>query len=171
MGKVFPGRYTERSEQDVTVFLIGMRFNKPWRVDRWIPVFVAMPRMLFHLATHPQDGLLGSHLWFGRTVILLQYWENPEKLRGFAADSDAPHLGPWRRFMRTVGKDDAVGIWHETYVAPAGSRESIYVNMPAFGAAKALSHVQVGDGARTASQRMSAPTARDSDTGSGVDKI
>lgn len=66
MAKVFPGRYTaEVHDQAATVFLIGMRFNHWWRVDKWWPVFVAMPRMLRHLAGDPDSGLLGWHLWPG----------------------------------------------------------------------------------------------------------
>jgi hypothetical protein len=30
-----------------------------------------------------------------------------------------------------------VGLWHETYVASAGTYENVYVNMPAFGLGKA----------------------------------
>ena len=35
---------------DFVVFLIGMRINAWHRVDRWWPVFAAMPRMLQELA-------------------------------------------------------------------------------------------------------------------------
>ena len=41
-------RYTRTTNQptddEIVVFLIGMRFNRPWRVDAWLPAFVAMPR-------------------------------------------------------------------------------------------------------------------------------
>ena len=84
---VFPGRYTEAGNEEVTVFLIGMRFNKPWRIDRWLPVFIAMPRMIVHLKMNPAAGLLGIHGWAGRTVLILQYWESAEKLQAFAADA------------------------------------------------------------------------------------
>ncbi len=92
MAQVSRGRYTaEPGEQGVTVFLIGMRFNHWWRVDKWWPVFVAMPRMLRHLGADPTSGLLGWHLWPGRTVLVLQYWRSTEELITFASDSSAPH--------------------------------------------------------------------------------
>lgn len=154
MPQVFPGRYTNDAQGEVTVFLIGMRFNQWWRVDKWLPVFVAMPRMIALLAKHPQDGLLGWHVWTGRTVLVLQYWESPEKLQAFASAKDRPHLDPWRRYVKSLGDHPAVGIWHETYVSAPGTRESIYVNMPEFGLAGATEHVPVGHGKRTAKQRM-----------------
>ena len=47
MAEIFPGRFTARTDDDTTaVFLIGMRFNKLWRVGSWLPVVSAMPRML-----------------------------------------------------------------------------------------------------------------------------
>lgn len=156
MTQVFPGRYTARTDSDVTVFLIGMRLNKPWRVDRWGPVFVAMPRMIRNLVQHPEVGMLGFDSWFGRTTLMLSYWRSPEHLRRFAADPDAPHLEPWRRYMKVLGSSPDVGIWHETYVTHAGEREVIYANMPLLGLAKATDHTRVGRGANTAKQRISA---------------
>lgn len=159
MSRVHPGRFTAPADTEVTVFLIGMRFNRLHRIDAWWPVVSAMPRMLRHLAAHPEAGMLGQHSWFGRTTILLTYWRDPQSLQAFAADSDAPHLEPWRRFMRRVGASGTVGIWHETYVVPAGHQESLYANMPVFGLAAATRHVPVGPGSSTARQRLRLGTA------------
>ncbi|MDQ2743883.1 MAG: DUF4188 domain-containing protein [Chloroflexota bacterium] len=30
-----------------------MRINKPWQLKKWVRVAAAMPRMLGHLAQHP----------------------------------------------------------------------------------------------------------------------
>jgi hypothetical protein len=43
--EVRPGRYTADIEGDFVVFLIGMRFNHPLRIRKWLPVATAMPRM------------------------------------------------------------------------------------------------------------------------------
>ncbi|WP_026556726.1 DUF4188 domain-containing protein [Arthrobacter sp. 35W] len=153
--EVFNGRYTVPADgADVTVFLIGMRINKPWQIRRWAKVAGAMPRMLRHLGGHPEAGMLGFHNWFGRTTVLLSYWKSPEHLRAFAADPNAPHAAPWRAFMKEVGASGDVGVWHETYVVRAGDRECIYANMPLFGLAAATSHVKVGEGRNTARQRL-----------------
>ena len=154
MAQVQNGRMTHEHDGSIGVFLIGMRFNRLHRIDAWWPVVSAMPPMLRHLATHPETGMLGQHTWFGRTTILLTYWRDPQSLQAFAADTDAPHLEPWRRFMRQVGSSGTVGVWHETYVVPAGHHETIYSNMPVFGLAAATRHVPVGAGSNTARQRL-----------------
>ncbi|PRZ41051.1 uncharacterized protein DUF4188 [Antricoccus suffuscus] len=154
MSKVYAGRYTAQPDQDVTVFLIGMRINKVHRPDKWVPVVNAMPRMLKHLVTHPDAGLLGFHNWFGRTTLLLSYWQSSQHLRRFASDNEAPHAEAWRAFRRNVGDDGIVGIWHETYDVPAQNLEVVYGNMPRFGLGKATAQVPVGRGSHTAKQRI-----------------
>jgi len=152
---VFPGRYTAAPEREtITVFLIGMRANRWWRLPRVQRVAKQMPRMLRHLATHPESGMLGFESWVGRTTILLSYWESPEHLQRFAADREAPHLEPWREFMRTALGTGHVGVWHETYEVPVADAEAVYADMPAFGLAKATAHVPVGPGQNTARQRL-----------------
>jgi hypothetical protein len=148
------GRFTVGADHEVTVFLIGMRLNKPLRVDKWWPVVTAMPRMLKHLSQDQDAGMLGFASWFGRTTVLVSYWSSPHHLQRFAAATEAPHLAAWRSFNKHVGNDGSVGIWHETYVVPASSREVVYVNMPAFGLGKALGVRPVGPGAHTAKQRL-----------------
>jgi len=49
-----------------------------------------------------------------------------------------------------------VGIWHETFIVPAGSYETVYDDMPAFGLAGATGVVPVGRPGDTAAQRLSA---------------
>ncbi len=154
MAQAFPGRYTAAVDGEVTVFLIGMRIGHLHRPDKWMPVAAAMPRMLAHLAQHPEVGLLSYHQWFGRTICQLSYWRSPEHLQRFASDPDAPHAGPWRDFVRKVGADPSVGVWHETYRITPGHAEVVYANMPLFGLAKATRHVPVGPGTQTAKARM-----------------
>lgn len=158
-------RMTVSSDTDVTVFLIGMRFNSPRRVDRWVPVLMAMPRMLRHLSQDPDSGLLHHELWFGRTTLSLQNWRSPEQLRAFAADASAPHLQPWRDFQR-VSREGHVGIWHETYVCSPDRYESFYVNMPEFGLGKALGAIPIGPGLATAKQRLRHTGTQDVDAAS-----
>ncbi len=149
-------RHTATVGGEVTVFLIGMRFNALHRADRWGPVLLAMPRMLRQLEAMPEAGLLGHDQWLGRTTLLLSYWRSPEHLQRFAADPQGPHLQPWRDF-RALGAEGHVGVWHETYRVSAGQREAVYVNMPpTFGLAGALGAVDVTAGLRTAAQRMRA---------------
>jgi len=153
--QVFPGRYTATPESPkITVFLIGMRANRWWQVGRVWWAVSKMPPMLRYLAQNPDVGLLGAHNWFGRTTLLLSYWQSPEQLQRFAADRDAPHLQPWRYFMRTLQGTGSVGVWHETYEVPVRDLETVYVDMPAFGLAAATRHVPVNAGMQTARQRL-----------------
>lgn len=155
MADIFPGRFTTRTDDDTTaVFLIGMRFNKLWRVGSWLPVVSAMPRMLRTLMQEPDYGLLGFSNWFGRTTVLVSYWRSAADVQRFASDPDAPHAPAWRAFNQKVGGNGTVGIWHELYTVHRGEYEAVYVNMPRFGLGAALEHVPVGPGSRTSKQRM-----------------
>jgi hypothetical protein len=71
----------------------------------------------------------------------------------FAADREAPHLAPWRDFMKAVAGTGSIGVWHETYSVPGSGMEAVYNGMPAFGLAKATAHVPVQRGLSTARQR------------------
>lgn len=137
-----------------TVFLIGMRVNKPWRLHEWAAVFLAMPRMLRHLATRSDSGLITYDLYLGRVMLLVSYWSSPEALRDFASAPKAPHLSAWQWFSRRLAGTGSVGVWHETYVI--GEHETIYSDMPAFGLGKAVGSAPVGQGSATARQRLGA---------------
>lgn len=145
MAKVFPGRYTAQTEGDFVVFLIGMRINKPWKPHRWLPVFLAMPRMIRELEAHPEKGLLKARLTLmGSSVAVVQYWRSFEQLAAFARNPDDPHLPAWKKFNQHVRGSGDVGIWHETYRVSASDCEAIYGNMPRWGLAEAFEHVPVG---------------------------
>ena len=154
--RIHPGRYTADMPDDFVVFIIGMRFNRPWKIHKWLPVAAAMPRMLKVLDQHPELGCLGYQQWFGRTTALIQYWRDFDSLDRFARDRDLPHLEPWRRFNRAVRDSGDVGIWHETFRVGVGQYEALYGNMPVFGLAAATAHVPVGSKAHSAAARIGA---------------
>ena len=126
------GRHTATLDGEFFVFLIGMRFNAWWRIDTWLPVLRAMPRMLRELEAKPELGFLHGGAWLGRTTMLVQYWRSPDQLLAYASARDAEHLPAWKAFNRAV-RNGGVGIWHETYVVGPGRYENIYVDMPPFG--------------------------------------
>ena len=149
MMAIHPGRVSAEIEGDFVVLLIGMRFNKPWRVDRWLPIARAFNGMVKEIDAHPELGCLGHHEWVGRTTMAVQYWRSFEALESFARSKTLPHLAAWQRFARSRGTDS--GLWHETYLVRAGDYEVVYTNMPAFGLAAASTHVPVarrGESAR-----------------------
>ncbi|WP_310718301.1 DUF4188 domain-containing protein [Streptomyces lydicus] len=157
-GQPVQGRMTADGTGEVVVFLIGMRVNS-WRAVRsWLPVFRAMPRMIKELAGDRESGMLGYRLLPGlRHFAVLQYWESAEKLLDYAADRDGEHRPAWAAFNRRAREGrNKVGFWHETFVVPAGSSESIYVNMPAYGLGEARGVVPVGRRGERAADRLAA---------------
>ena len=118
MANAFPGRYTAQADDDFVLFLVGIRVNRPWKVNRWWPVASAMPKMLRTLGQHPELGCLGYQSWFGRTTLLAQYGRDFESLDRFARDKQLRH------------DSGDVGIWHETYRVDAGAYEAVLATCP-----------------------------------------
>lgn len=161
MNTVFPGRYTAEVSEPVVVFLIGMRINRLRAIGKWLPVARAMGPMLQTLAENPDKGLLASHSYFRGWPLetcLVSYWRSFEDLTQFARDEGAPHFAAWQAFMKNVGSDESVGIWHETYQINPGQSECIYGNMPVHGLALATNHVRISERTRSASKRMAVTT-------------
>ena len=152
---IFTDRLTAHLEGGFALFLIGMRINRAWKIHQWLPVALAMPRMIKELQSKPDAGLLGYEMWFGRTTIMLQYWRSTEQLLAYAKNRDAAHLPAWKAFNQAINTNGDVGIWHETYVATPGSFENIYVNMPAFGLGKAGTLAPVSGKRESAAGRLS----------------
>jgi len=154
MAKIIPDRMTARIEDEVVVFLIGMRINRVWKVHKWLPVARAMPRMLRELSADPDSGFLGFHQWFGNPTIALQYWRSFVHLERYAKDSKRSHRSAWAEFNRAVASNGDVGIWHETYRIRAGDFECIYNNMPLFGLARATTSLPAQGRRESARGRM-----------------
>jgi hypothetical protein len=170
MSTVHAGRFSAEMQDDFVVFVIGMRFNKLWKVHRWLPVFLAMPPMLRELAMHREKGLLANRMMIGgRTLTLLQYWRSFDELEHFARSPGDPHLAAWRRFNAKVGNSGDVGVYHETYLVDADAHETIYVNMPVMGLAAAGEPVPVARRGEVARKRMGRIVPPTFDAGTGFD--
>lgn len=155
MSKVVRGRFTAEHDDEFVVFLIGMRINRPWRLRKWIPVFLAMPKMLRELERHPDKGLMGfSQALINGGPAVVQYWRSFEHLDRFARNPEDPHLPAWRRFNAAVGASGDVGIWHETYQVRAGEYEAVYGNMPVVGMAAATGHAPASARGHSAAHRI-----------------
>jgi hypothetical protein len=154
MSKVIPRRVTARIEGDFVVFLIGMRINKPWKIHKWLPTALAMPKMIKELEKRPESGMLG-HI-FGPGVIV-QYWRSFEHLEAYARNPDQLHYPAWKAFNERMARSrDDVGIWHETYRVRAGEYECIYSGMPPFGLAKAATQAEISGAQESARGRLGA---------------
>jgi hypothetical protein len=127
-------------DQPFVVFLIGMRVNQFWAVQKWVWVARQMGNMLQVLYSHPEKGFLGGESFFNVmpfSTILVSYWRSFDHLERFARDQQDPHLAAWREFYKRVGTSGDVGIWHETYTIEPQQYEGVYANMPLFGLAAA----------------------------------
>ena len=152
MRSVEPRRMAAEIEGDFVVFLIGMRINKPWKVHKWLPVFLAMPRMLKELKARPESGFLGAIV--GPKVIV-QYWRSFDHLEAYARSNDGQHWPAWVDFNKRMSKSRGdVGIWHETYLVPAGRYEAIYSGMPPFGLGAAATLVPAAGRRESARGRL-----------------
>jgi hypothetical protein len=154
MPSVIPHRMAAQIEGDFVVFLIGMRINKPWKLHKWLPVFLAMPKMLKELRARPESGFLGAI--FGPKVIV-QYWRSFEHLEAYARSNDSQHWPAWVAFNQRFGTSRGdVGIWHETYLVSAGRYEAIYSGMPPFGLGEASTLIPAAGHRESARGRIAA---------------
>ena len=152
MADIIAKRMTAEMEGEFVVFLIGMRINKWWKIHKWLPVLLAMPRMLKELRANRDKGFLG-HIFTPKVIV--QYWRSFDQLEAYARDRESAHWPAWTAFNRRM-KDARgdVGIWHETYKIRAGSYETVYSGMPPFGLG-AIGKLVPAEGNREAArQRM-----------------
>ena len=157
MANINAERMYAHIEGDFVVFLIGFRINRLWMVHKWLPVFLAMPRMLKELEGKPESGFLGSES-AGFTII--QYWRSFEALEQYSRDANQSHWPAWVAFNKRVGRSRGdVGIWHETFHVRAGEYEAIYSGMPPRGLGKAGTLLPARERYETARGRMTASDA------------
>jgi Domain of unknown function (DUF4188) len=136
MAKTINQRMTAQMEGSFVVFLIGMRINRFWKFHKWVPVAVAMPKMLKELSQKPESGFLGFQIYGGLPPVIAQYWKSFEHLEAYAKDRSGLHYPAWKAFNTKIKTNGDVGIWHETYKVQAGEYECIYNNMPRYGLGK-----------------------------------
>ncbi len=154
MVEIIRDRVTAKAQSDFVVFLIGMRINKLWKIHKWLPIAMAMPKMIDELYKNPELGFIGHEQWIGRTTIMVQYWQTFEHLQSYARNKTSKHLPAWAEFNKNVSNNGDVGIWHETYLSGPGCYECIYNNMPQFGLAKAMTCIPVSAKYQGATQRL-----------------
>ena len=154
MTKLYKQRMTVELEEDIVVFLIGMRINKLWKIHKWLPIALAMSKMLQELYQNPDMGFISQESWFGKTTLMVQYWKSFEHLEAYAKNKEGKHLPAWAAFNKKVSNNGDVGIWHETYVIKKGNSECIYNNMPQFGLGKVGKHIAVTKKKQSAKSRL-----------------
>ena len=145
-----PARMTATLEGDFVVLLLGMRINKPWKVRHWLPVLLAMRRMLREppgpspasWAT-PGPGRPSSSTGARSST------SKPTPATGTAGTGRPGSLHP----AHGPPAGD-VGIWHETFRVRAGEYEAIYSGMPPHGLGKVGRLAPVSGPAESARGRL-----------------
>jgi len=123
MVNIITERMTAELDDEFVVFLIGMRINHWWKIHKWLPVSMAMPKMLKELYANPELGFISQESWFGRTTLMVQYWKSFEHLEAYAKNRKGTHLPEWVKFNKKIGHNGDVGIWHETYLIKKGCHD------------------------------------------------
>jgi hypothetical protein len=156
------GRFSVGNDQEIVVFLIGVRINRVRAVRRWVPVLRAIAPMLREAEADEHSGMLGyRRLRVGwREAVVLQYWQSTDALMTFA--DGATHRRAWRDFYRLATAGGAVGLWHETYVVPARRYEAIYGIVPPLGLAAFRTLMPIGRRNDSARARLGDLPAGDS---------
>ena len=112
MAKIVDRRMAAEMDGEFVVFLIGLRINKLWKIHKWLPAFLAMPRMIEELRNDPESGFLG-HVMSRR--VMVQYWRSFDHLEAYSRDTNRRHWPAWVDFNRRIKACRCdVGIWHET---------------------------------------------------------
>jgi hypothetical protein len=139
----------------VRVFVFGMRLNRLRGLPRFLWGLRVLRRVLRDLDAHPERGYLAGRVYrTGRTLVAVQYWESFDALDAWARDHRLPHRKPWQRYLREALGDQAMGLWHETYLASPGSWEGVYVNMPPWGLAAGVEAVEMQATRGSARERL-----------------
>ncbi|MCY7287068.1 MAG: DUF4188 domain-containing protein [Cryobacterium sp.] len=153
------GRFTADPDPNehagLVLFHIGIRINRFREPQTWVPALLAMPRLLRELAAKPELGMLSAEVYnAGRIFLVVQYWRDFESLNNWASNIDHPHLPAWRAFNRAARRSDAAGVFHETFIIGAQGSESVYVDMPVIGMARATAHVPIARRGQTSAHRL-----------------
>jgi hypothetical protein len=152
--KIVPRRMSAKIEGDFVIFLIGAQLNQWWRLGDFKWVGDAMKAMIAELEKRPESGFLGCESWVSLRPVMIQYWRSSEQLIAYARNRDETHYPVWVRFNKELAKRTSVGIWHETYVIPAGNYECVYNNMQTFGLGKVATALDAAGQSTTAAGRL-----------------
>ncbi len=187
MSAVARGRFTAELDPDehagLVLFHIGMRINRIREPRTWVPV-LHIPRMLRELTAHAELGLLSFEVYrSGRTVLVVQYWRDFDALNPWARSADAPHR-PGRAVLARLRRAELLGSvrrrpapagvarvqpggpsqrrrWGlpRDFVIGAGGSETVYVDMPVMGLARATRHGPIERRGQSAAHRLDPATA------------
>jgi len=140
---ITPKRITVELEESKIVFLIGLRIRNIWKIHQWWHLVLTMPKILKELRTQKVAGFITGNLWYGRNILMVQYWDDFKSLEQYARNHSKSHMPIWTYFNLQILSSANVGVWHETYPVEPGKFDAIYTNMPDFGLALAGNVIEI----------------------------
>jgi len=140
---IMPKRMTVQLDESKIVFLIGLRLNKLWKIHRWWRLVLTMPKILKELQQQKVAGFITGNIWYGRNILMVQYWDDFKSLEEYAKNNSKSHMPIWTYFNLKILSSADVGVWHETYQIEPGKFEAIYTNMPSYGLGKVGNYVEI----------------------------
>lgn len=147
---------TVELEESKVVFLIGLRINNLWKIHQWWHLVFTMPKILKELRQQKVPGFITGNIWYGRDILMVQYWDDFKSLEQYAKNNSNLHMPVWTLFNLKILTSGDVAVWHETYQVEPGKFEAIYTNMPRFGLAHAGKFIEINNTGEdsNASKRM-----------------
>ncbi|KAI1485312.1 hypothetical protein F5X96DRAFT_660501 [Biscogniauxia mediterranea] len=128
------------ADESVLVFFVGGQINHPLGI---LAPGCAENQKYFNKVTdalqnyYDKRGLLGFTQWQGTTEhagnmsMLIMYWKDVESLHNYAHGPE--HMAGLRWWTSVSKKYPHLSVFHETFVAPKGQFENIYLNCKPFG--------------------------------------
>jgi len=125
---IHPEKMTATIDGDFVLFLIGMRFNQPWKVHQWLPVVRSMGRMQKHHMNPAKAVQAHQDLQAKRSVAV--HW-GTFALTDEALDQPPKDLALARADKGLNDTDFALFKIGETRAVPACNAPLIALSVPA----------------------------------------
>jgi hypothetical protein len=141
MSQILREKFTANAQGPFIVFIVGGHVNNLLLAHKWLPVAWNFLKLTRYVTSHPETGCLAGHFYerilpFG--FMFQSYWRSFEELETWSRSKEEGHLGAWTDYVRKLGLDGTLGIWHELYKIEPKSFETVYANSVPYGLSKAF---------------------------------
>ena len=101
-------RVSGEIEGEFVLFLIGVRLNKPWKLN-WLPLLGQCRVCARNSTKSPNLGMMHYRVHFGfPNTMVVQYWRSFEQLTAYAQDRIQLHLPAWSAFNKAISNNGDV---------------------------------------------------------------
>jgi hypothetical protein len=132
MTAIMNGRRKAHADIELVAFIMGMRINRRWLIQRWQPRNVAMTTMAREFVPQPKRRHLCSKAWFQRTAAIISDRWPLGALATYRKVRECTKVSDWPGFSRKTGNNDTVGTRNNADRIVPGWLANVLVSMPAF---------------------------------------